>query len=31
MKWQLYFQILSLMFFGAMLVIAVINSVRGKK
>jgi len=31
MEWQLFFQILALMFFAAMLTLAVINSVRGKK
>lgn len=31
MQWQLFFQILGLMFFAAMLVLAVINSARGKK
>lgn len=31
MSWLLYFQIMGLMFFAAMLALAVINSVRGKK
>lgn len=31
MSWQLFFQILGLMFFAAMLVIAVANSLKGKK
>lgn len=31
MEWQLFFQILALMFFGAMLALAVVNAAKGKK
>lgn len=31
MEWKLYFQIVSLLFFTAMLALAVINSAKGKK
>lgn len=31
MEWKLFFQILGLMFFAAMLALAVINASRGKK
>lgn len=31
MEWQLFIQIVALMFFAALLVIAVVNSLKGKK
>lgn len=31
MEWRLFFQILALMFFAAMLALAVVNAARGKK
>jgi hypothetical protein len=31
MEWQLFWQIVALMFFAAMLVIAVAGSIKGKK
>lgn len=31
MEWKLFFQILGLMFFAAMLTLAVVNAAKGKK
>lgn len=31
MEWKLFFQIVALMFFGAMLALAVVNAAKGKR